>query len=311
MTADSTPTDGPDHDVVVVGGGPAGCSTAVFTARYGLDTVVFDRGASSLARCAHLENYLGFPAGIDVETFTDLAHTHAETSGATIVADTVETTTQDGDGFRVETADGRVVTTRFVVAAAKYDAEYLRGLDDTAMFTTIQHHGEPTEQFDREYANADGSTPVEGLYVAGPLAGCGDQAITAAGHGATVGRAIVERLRTEAGYWGMYAERYDWLRPPSEYAGEWAERDRWREMFDDDAPEELDEETRERLRERYVEESFETFLDPEEVETRRARGYRVLADHLDETAMLDAIDDETIREYAAALSPAAAPSDGD
>lgn len=32
-----------DHDVVIVGGGPAGCSAGVFTARYELDTVIFDR----------------------------------------------------------------------------------------------------------------------------------------------------------------------------------------------------------------------------------------------------------------------------
>lgn len=50
-----------DYDVVIVGGGPAGCSAGVFTGRYGLDTVIFDRGRSSLRRCAYLENYLGFP----------------------------------------------------------------------------------------------------------------------------------------------------------------------------------------------------------------------------------------------------------
>lgn len=35
--------DRTDHDVVIVGGGPAGCSTAVFTARYGLDVVTAHR----------------------------------------------------------------------------------------------------------------------------------------------------------------------------------------------------------------------------------------------------------------------------
>lgn len=59
----SNTTNSPDDsefDVVIVGGGPAGCSAGVFCAREGLDTVIFDRGRSSLQRCAHLENYLGF-----------------------------------------------------------------------------------------------------------------------------------------------------------------------------------------------------------------------------------------------------------
>ena len=58
------------HDVVIVGGGPAGCSAGVFCAREGLDTVMFDRGRSSIQRCAHLENFLGFPKGIDIDTLS-------------------------------------------------------------------------------------------------------------------------------------------------------------------------------------------------------------------------------------------------
>lgn len=59
VDADSPDAGAAPRDVVVVGGGPAGCSTAVFTARYDLDTAVFDRGASSIDRCAYLANHLG------------------------------------------------------------------------------------------------------------------------------------------------------------------------------------------------------------------------------------------------------------
>lgn len=94
-----------DYDVVIVGGGPAGCSAGIFAARYGLETVIFDRGRSSIQRCAHLENYLGFPAGIDIETLYALMHDHAEVAGCEYVSDLVEsvTRTDDGDGFVVET----------------------------------------------------------------------------------------------------------------------------------------------------------------------------------------------------------------
>jgi len=121
-----------DHDVVVVGGGPAGCSTGVFCAREGLDTVIFDRGRSSTQRYAHLENYLGFSEGIDIETFYDLLHDHAVTAGCPIIPDLVDSvdSTGDGEGFRVEPQEDDPVTAERIVAATRYDGEYLRGLDD-------------------------------------------------------------------------------------------------------------------------------------------------------------------------------------
>ena len=166
-TTDTTGADsGFDHDVVIVGGGPAGCSTGVFTARYGLDTHIFDDGRSSIQRCAFLENYLGFPAGIDIETLYALIHDHAEEAGCEIASVLVESVqrSDDGDGFVVSLQDGDQVTARRVVAATRYDGEYMRGLDhDEAMLETREHDGEQREHFDKSYAESDGTTPVSGL----------------------------------------------------------------------------------------------------------------------------------------------------
>lgn len=86
---DAEDDDSIRYDVAIVGGGPAGCAAGVLAARYGLETVVFDRGNSSLARCAFLENYLGFPGGIDVQTFIELIQAHAEEAGCTLVRELV------------------------------------------------------------------------------------------------------------------------------------------------------------------------------------------------------------------------------
>jgi hypothetical protein len=326
----SPDTDAHDHDVVVVGGGPAGASAAVFTARYGLDTVVFDRGAGALDRCAYLSNFLGFPAGVDVGTFQDLVRAHLDEVGAAVVEETVASvervadaeadadvatdagagTDADESGFVVETQDGRTVTTGAVVAAAWYDGSYLRGLDDdAAMFETHEHHGEERERFDPDYADEDGRTPVEGLYVASPAGGRSAQAIVAAGNGAHVARSLLADRRREQGYEGGVAPHYDWLRPESEFTGEWAERDRWREWFANEFAGDrsaMDDERYRDLRESYLDRAFETAVPESEVAERAERGLTRLvevvgpervAGVVDDRTALDAIDDDVIRAY--------------
>ena len=312
-------SDAADRDVVVVGGGPAGCAAAVFAARDGLDVTVFDRGRSSLARCAHLENYPGFPAGIDVGTLADLMRAQAERADCTVVADLVESVARsgvDGDGgaaarFVVTPREGDPVTARRVIAATRYGGEYLRGLDDEdAMFERRDRGGETRETFDREYADRDGTTPVDGLYVASP-SDADRQAVTAAGRGARVGKRVVADARVDDGWWPAAAERVDWVRREAELDDEWADRGRWVEWFDAehaDGPVDPDSERFARVREAAVDAARSAYVDADEEAARAAAGHRALAAHLDPEAvvdahgadaLLDAMDDEAVAAYAA------------
>jgi hypothetical protein len=282
---------GDAYDVAIVGGGPAGCSAAVFAARYGLDAAVFDRGRSSIRRCAHLENYLGFPAGIDVETLYGLMHDHAETAGCGLVADLVESVSRaEGDArFVVETQEGRSVSARRVVAATRYDGEYLRPLGDEAMFETHEYDGEEHERFDRSYAEADGKTPIEGLYVASPSDGADRQAVVAAGRGARVGLAVVGDARREAGFPESIATYYDWMRRDASRDEEWTDRDRWREWYDGRRPDDsaVDDAGWTELRECDIDRRLETYLSDEEIAARAERGQRRLLDHVDDELIVE------------------------
>jgi hypothetical protein len=305
MSESDPGSDAPDRDIVVVGGGPAGCSAGVFTARYGLDTVVFDSGSAALRRCAYLENYLGFPGGIDVDVFHDLMHAHAEEAGCDRIPErvvSVERAGSDADsGFLVETQSKRQCTAECVVAAAWYDGSYLRPLDEEAMFAEQEHHGEVEERFDPEYPDEDGRTPVEGLYVASPAGDRSAQAIVAAGNGAHVARCLLEDRRRERGYSGGVAPEYDWLRTETEFSGEWADRDRWREWFEneiDDEDGDLDEDRLEELRERYIDRAFATRRSEAEVEELTQRGIETLVDVIGPERVLEAVDDAAIQQYA-------------
>ncbi|HWJ05331.1 MAG TPA: FAD-dependent oxidoreductase [Steroidobacteraceae bacterium] len=75
------------HDVVVVGGGPAGLAAAVYAASEGLDVLVVEArspggqaGASS-----RIENYLGFPTGISGQALAGRAFVQAQKFGAQVL----------------------------------------------------------------------------------------------------------------------------------------------------------------------------------------------------------------------------------
>lgn len=290
-----------EYDVVIVGGGPAGCSAGVFTARYGLDTAIFDRGNAALRRSAFLANYLGFPAGIDIDTFYELMHDHARIAGCDFVDEMVVSiersrTEENPDqavpdsGFLVKTTEGRAVTANRIIAAAWYDGEYLRPLGGDELFERHEHHGEEVEQFDRDYPDEDGRTPIEGLYVAAPNNSRNAQAIISAGQGAHVARSLLDDHRQAEGLpKGILSTYFDWLRTASEFNGEWESRARWREWFENELPDDhgLDGAELEQLRERYIDRAFDTKLFDAEIERRTERSHRRMLDYIGDDLVLE------------------------
>ncbi|MCT9098482.1 FAD-dependent oxidoreductase [Haloarchaeobius sp. HME9146] len=299
-----------DFDVVIVGGGPAGTAAGIFTARYGLDTAVFDRGRSSIQRCAHLENYPGFPAGMDIETLYGLLHDHIEEAGCDLVPDMVEsvTRTEDEAGFLVDLQEGDAVTATRVIAATRYDGEYMRPLVGDEAFFTHEHDGEEHEHFDRDYPEMDGTTPVDGLYVASPAEETDRQAIIAAGRGARVALTVVDEVRAEQGLFDPVVDHYDWLRQESNLEGEWADRERWVRWAEENRPDDhaLADDEWEELLDREIDRRFETYITDEAVERRAEAAHDRLLEHLDDDRILEyARRIEAEREPPAEQSPEA------
>lgn len=94
-----------DYDLVIVGGGPAGASAAIFAARAGLNTLVIDNDRG-MTRRAMLNNHLGFPDGITGPDLVDAGRKHAENAGAAWVDGKVTAIAAGDDAVTVTTEGG-------------------------------------------------------------------------------------------------------------------------------------------------------------------------------------------------------------
>jgi thioredoxin reductase (NADPH) len=71
-------------DCLVVGGGPAGLTAAIYLARYHLRVQLFDAGASRAALIPCTRNHAGFPDGISGQALVDRMRRQALLAGAEI-----------------------------------------------------------------------------------------------------------------------------------------------------------------------------------------------------------------------------------
>ena len=87
------------HDVVIIGSGPAGLSSAIYTTREDIDTLVFERGAvGGLAAVTDkIDNYPGFPDGVEGLILADNLRKQAERFGAVIELGEVSAIHDEGE----------------------------------------------------------------------------------------------------------------------------------------------------------------------------------------------------------------------
>lgn len=80
------------HDVVIIGAGPAGLAAAVYTGRARLNTLLLERGmpGGQILLTDFVENYPGFPEGVVPFELMQKFQEHAEKFGARIETDEVK-----------------------------------------------------------------------------------------------------------------------------------------------------------------------------------------------------------------------------
>jgi thioredoxin reductase (NADPH) len=98
----------PEHDVIIVGAGPAALAAAIYTTREDIDTVLFERAVpGGLAAVTDwVDNYPGFADGVAGLELAGNLQKQAERFGAVIELGEVTKIHDEGDWKRLETTSG-------------------------------------------------------------------------------------------------------------------------------------------------------------------------------------------------------------
>lgn len=110
--------DVPQHDLIIIGAGPAALTAAIYTTREDIDTLLFERGVvGGLAAVTDkIDNYPGFPDGVDGLKLSDDLRKQAERFGAVIELGEVTAIRDEGELKRLETTEGDMLARAVLVA---------------------------------------------------------------------------------------------------------------------------------------------------------------------------------------------------
>lgn len=107
-------------DVLIIGGGPAGLSSAIYAKRAGLSVVVLDKGASEcqITKATEVENYLGYKSISGIELHSQFVE-HAKSQEIPIVKKGVVSVEKNENGYKVFTKKDEFECKHLVLAMGR------------------------------------------------------------------------------------------------------------------------------------------------------------------------------------------------
>jgi thioredoxin reductase (NADPH) len=89
------------YDAIIIGGGPAGLSAAIYLARFNRRVIVIDAGEGRSTTHETNENYLGFPRGVRSRALRERGCRQATRFGADVLEARATSARRNADGFVV------------------------------------------------------------------------------------------------------------------------------------------------------------------------------------------------------------------
>lgn len=108
-------------DCLIIGGGPAGLTAAIYLARFHRHCLIVDAGASRASYIPTSHNYPGFPPGISGPELLSRLRTQALEYGARIEAGTIDRLDRHPEGFEALAGKRRIVAKSVILSTGIED----------------------------------------------------------------------------------------------------------------------------------------------------------------------------------------------
>lgn len=120
------------YDIVIIGGGPAGYSAALYNARNARSVLVIEQlsAGGQMATTGNIENYPGFDGGVDGFDLAEKMQAQAEHFGAETMYETVLELKLKENPKQILTTDGTILAKSVVIATGAHPREL--GLENEA-----------------------------------------------------------------------------------------------------------------------------------------------------------------------------------
>jgi thioredoxin reductase (NADPH) len=106
------------HDIIIIGGGPAGLTAGLYASRNKLSTLLIEKGlvGGNINEAEKVDNYPGFPQGISGMELTSLMHQQALQYGMEVVIDEVTGIKIEGEIKTAMTSQGELSAKALIIA---------------------------------------------------------------------------------------------------------------------------------------------------------------------------------------------------